>query len=107
MALTYTRVARVVAGNERTHIVDIVADATYSTGGYALTSADYASLGRSGAKIGDFLSLQSEENVGGTGCVLDRTNEKLLFFLGATECTTTISSKTVRVRIGFGYSNYK
>lgn len=111
MALTYTRVATLVAGNERTSIVDILADATYIvSGGYTLANSDAVAMtGKAGATVAELLSFTTECNLGGYEASLDRTSgsEKLKFLLGSAEATTTISSKTVRARVGFGYVNHK
>jgi hypothetical protein len=108
MALTTTVVAREAGGNSKCVVVDFLADATYAAGGYALAQSDLNKLtGLPGSVIGDLVSFTSEANTGATSTVLDRTNGKLMFFLGSTECTTTISSKTVRARVHYGYFSAK
>lgn len=104
-SLTYSRVARIVAGNARTHVLDITADSSYTAGGYTLAAADYTAMMQPGRTITDMVSFDAETNVGGTTLSLDRTNQKLKFYLGSTETTTTISSKTVRVNLTFGPTN--
>lgn len=112
MALTFVKVARGVAGNERFNIFDFTADNAYAAGGYTLAASDIATLTNPesrGAKsaVSDIISFDSETNVGGYNLSLDRANSKLKFFLGATEATTTISSATVRARVSYGFANSK
>lgn len=111
MALTYTQVAKLVQGNSRSNIVDIVADATYTASGYVLTTADYAGFFGSGLPVtttdadSRIVLFNAVPNAANTTCVYDKTNLKLLFFVGGSEATTTISSKTVRVEITHGVAN--
>lgn len=109
MALSYSRVARIVSGNAKERIIDFTADSAYTTGGYPLAASDFEQFTQDPSfnTTTSITFFKSEANSGGTSCVLDRTNSKLMFFLGGTECTTTISSKTVRARILYGLSNYK
>ena len=113
MGLTYSVVGKMNAGNFRTRVVDITADSTYTTSGYALTTADYSSL------IGGPLETTTTSadsriilfdvvpNITDTTAIYDSTNRKLLFFVGASEATTTISSKTVRCQIWHDPVNHK
>lgn len=107
MALSYSRKARLQTGNVYERVVDFTADATYSAGGYTLAASDFESfLQLPGATTSSALTFISEVNSGGTELALDRTNSKLMYFLGGTECTTTISSKTVRARIQYAPVNH-
>ncbi len=112
-SLTYSTVARIVAGNSRVRIVDVTADGTYSASGYTLAAADYTSLfGAPGTQsttqsLTYAVNFDSEVNVGGVSATLDRTNSKMLFWELAAQATTTISSKVVRVCVTHGLSNYK
>lgn len=105
MALTYKSAGRVVAGNEKARVIDFTADATYAAGGYALATADIESIAEPGQTVNTILFLDSETNVGGYSVTLDRPNSKLLFFLGGTQATTTISSTVVRARVTYGVAN--
>lgn len=112
-SLTYSTVARIVAGNSRVRIVDVTADGTYSTSGYALAAADYQALvggpniANTTTAISYIVNFDSETNAGGVTAALDRTNQKMLFFEAGAQATTTISSKVVRVAVTHGLSNYK
>lgn len=112
-SLTYSTVARIVAGNSRIRIVDVTADGTYSASGYTLAAADYTSLfGAPGTQtttqsLSYAVGFVSEVNVGGVRASLDRANSKMLFYEAGAQATTTISSKTVRVAVTHGLSNYK
>lgn len=98
---TYTSIARLSGGNYHERVVDVTADGTYSTGGYALATADYQALigGPNNRAIGDFYNFVAETNLGGYTVSLDRTNQKLVWLAAGAEATTTISSKVVRVRV--------
>ena len=106
-SLTYTKVAHESLGNALCEVVDIKADSAYPAGGYTLATADFETLLRPGATIGNMLSFVSEVNAAGYTCALDRTNSKLLFFLGNAQATTTVSTTTVRCRVYHGYVNHK
>lgn len=107
MANTYKNVAKVVAGNYRENIVDITPGAVYTTGGTALVTSDYEALTRPGETASTILSFTSEKNAAGATCGLDRTNNKLVFFVQGAEATATISTATVRVNVRYGYANHK
>ena len=112
-SLTYSTVARIVAGNERVRVVDVTADGTYSTSGYTLAAADYSALFGAPATITTTASLTNavfavcETNVGGVTATLDRANSKMLFWEAGAQATTTISSKVVRFKVSHGLSNFK
>lgn len=108
-SLTYSTVAKFGGGNFRARLVDVTADGTYSTGGYALATADLQALagGTNSRVIADLVSFDSETNLGGVQVSLDRTNTKLLFFEAGAQATTTISSKTVRCTVYHSLSNFK
>lgn len=112
-SLTYSTVARIVAGNSRIRIVDVTADGTYSASGYTLAAADYTALfGAPGTQtttqsLSYAVKFDSETNLGGVTATLDRTNSKMLFWEAGAQATTTISSKVVRVSVTHGLSNYK
>lgn len=109
-SLTYSTVALEKYGNVFCKVVDITADSSYTAGGYTPAAADISALARPIANSQTVtlpLSVDAEVNSGGTTIVFDRTNTKIMFFLGSTQCTTTISSKTVRCRVYFAHSNYK
>lgn len=107
MALTYTKIARVAAGNYKASIFDFKADTTYTAGGYALATADIEALvGPGRTDLSTVLSFASETSTGGVELALDRTNKKLMFFLGSTEATTTVSTVTVRGTIYHSFSNF-
>ncbi len=104
---TYSTVARLAGGNYKTRLVNVTADGTYSTGGYALAAADYQALcGGVSRVIGDLISFNSETNAAGYSVALDRTNQKLVWLAAGAEATTTISSKTVRVAVVHNAVNY-
>ena len=111
MALTYSTVGRLNAGNFRTRVVDITADSTYTTSGYALTTADYSSLlggpleTTTTSADSRIILFDCVPNASDTIGIYDSTNKKLLFFVGGSEATTTISSKTVRCQIWHDASN--
>lgn len=107
MALSYTRKARIVAGNSRVRIIDFTADATYAAGGYTLAASDFEAFTQdpSNNTTTSITFFDSETNAGGYSLSLDRANSKLKFYLGGTEATTTISSTTVRARLTYGISN--
>jgi hypothetical protein len=107
MALTYSKVARLAAGNYRKNVFDFTADATYTAGGYSLATADLEALIGPDATIGQIISFDSETNTAGVSLSLDRTNTKLKFYLGGTEATTTVSTASVRATLYHGASNYK
>lgn len=109
MALAYTRVASIVAGNSKQVLVDFTGDNAYATGGYTLAAADFEKMtGHASVQTTTSVSFfDSEVNASGYSLALDRANSKLKFYLGATEATTTTSSAVVRARLTFGLSNYK
>ena len=108
MALSYSKVGRVVAGNEKCAIVDFTADAAYAAGGYSLAASDFVSLTNvPGATTSTVTVLTSAQNAGGYTIALDKANSKLKYFLGGTEATTTVSSTVVRARLYFSESNSK
>ena len=112
-SLTYSTVARIVAGNSRIRIVDVTADGTYSASGYTLAAADYNALaGQPGTQTttlseSNIVNFDSEVNVGGVAATLDRTNSKMLFWEAGAQATTTISSKVVRVSVTHSLANFK
>lgn len=108
MALTYAKQAYVTGGNENVWVVDVTADSAYpSGGGYTLATADYEALTVPGVTAASqIISFDAETNTAGYTIALDRTNNKIKFILGGVEATTTVSTKTVRTRVGFGYVNY-
>lgn len=107
MPNTYTKVARVVAGNYREYILDLVPGAVYTAGGTALVTADYEAMTRPGETASTILSFTSEKNSAGATCSLDRTNNKMVFFIGGVEATATINTQSIRCTARFGYSNHK
>lgn len=107
MALTYTKKARIVAGNAKTAIVDFTADAAYAAGGYTLAASDFEKIAGDPSfnTTTSMTFFDSEVNAGGYSLCLDRANSKLKFYLGGTEATTTVSSTVVRARFTFAASN--
>lgn len=104
---TATRVAKVVAGNYREHIFDIKPGAVYTTGGVTVAQADYNVLARPGETASSILSFTSEVNAAGGTAALDRTNNKMLFFLLGAEQTATANTTSIRCSIRYGFSNAK
>ena len=108
MSLTYTKVAKLAAGNYRQTIYDFKADTTYTAGGYALTTTDIESIAGIGqTDLSGVVYFKSEVSTAGVTLALDRTNKKLMFFLGSTEATTTVSTVTVRGNVYHAAVNYK
>lgn len=107
MALAYATKARIVAGNSKTAIVDFTADSAYAAGGYSLAASDFEKLtgNPSFNTTTSITFFDSEVNASGYSLSLDRANSKVLYYLGGTEATTTVSSKVVRARLVFGASN--
>lgn len=82
MAIGYTIIKKGVAGNMRIHIVDIALDATYASGGYAITAAS-CGLGTIHAVV----ALNSTTD--GFLPVYDVANGKLQIYKGAATVTVT------------------
>jgi hypothetical protein len=108
MALTYTQIARVVAGNFKESTFDFTADATYSAGGYLLATGDLEKLSSGpGATTSSIVNFDSEVNAARASLAYDRANGKIMFLLGGTEATTTASTATIRATIRHSYVNHK
>lgn len=107
MAPTYATIAKLSLGNTLEKVVDITADAAYTAGGYTLGTTDFSALGVPGTVLGDLISFDSETNLGGVSTVLDRTNNKLMFWERGAQSTTTVTSTKVRVRVTYRPVNFK
>lgn len=111
MAVTIAIVKRLNAGNRRQVLADVTGPASYTTGGETLTVAQqnqlFPELGQ--AATVSFATpttfFQSERNSTGQQLVLDRTNNKMMFFAAGAEVasTTNLSAVTVRCKIDYGF----
>lgn len=103
MALTYTVVAKEVAGNSRAHYVQFTTDNTYAAGGYALAAADFETfLSPSYNTTTSVTAFISETNKSGYRVALDKANSKLVVFAPGAEATTTTSTQVVTARVTYG-----
>lgn len=108
MAVTLAVVQRNVVGNRRRVIVDVTGPASYTTGGEALTAAQYAflfpetSANASAAAFSNVVQFDSETNPTSTpaflSCVLDKAGNKMLYTTAGAQTTaaTNLSAQTVR-----------
>lgn len=115
MAVSFSVVRRSRQGNLRSVIVDMTGPASYTTGGEALTVAQYNALfpethGNANAlpaNANNILVFDAEPSTGGHTFVLDRANLKVMAFNGTTQITaaTNLSAVTARVAIVYQVSS--
>lgn len=103
MALTYSVVAKVTAGNEKAHYVQFTTDNSYVTGGYSLAASDFEQIMspsfNSTSSVSAFLSEVSKS---GYRLALDKAASKLVVFAPGAEATTTTSTQVITARVAFG-----
>lgn len=100
MAVTFSNVRRVVAGNHVRVVGTITGPASYTTGGETLSAAQIQILTNGGSKtsLSGCLTFDSEvEPANFRNLVLDRTNLKMLFSAGATQVVSTTNLSAVAI----------
>lgn len=114
MAVTFNVVKRISGGSARRVLVDITGPASYTTGGEALTTAQFAYLFpevASNASSADWTKVQlfdSECAVATTPAflqaALDKTNGKMAFTTAGAQvgAATNLSAQTVRAEFVYG-----
>jgi hypothetical protein len=109
MAVTAAIVKRNRAGNGYEAVVDITGPASYTTGGELLTAAQQATLmpelgGVQALDMSKATMFTSERDSAGRQLVLDKTNNKMMFFAAGAEVpnATNLSAVTIRCRIVYG-----
>ena len=108
MALTYTTVARGVAGNKKYRIVDFTADGVTTTS-YSLATSDLETLAEPGASATSIVSFDSEVFTNSTSNYSLSFNRSTpaLFFLANGAAVTSTLSVTVRACLSYAVSNPK
>lgn len=108
MAVTLAVVKRNVVGAQNVVTFDCTGPASYTTGGETLTAAQYGQLlGASPPAAAAFSSVQffeSERDTVGRQLVLDKANNKMMYFAAGAEVasTTNLSAVVIRGRAYFG-----
>ena len=106
MAVTLGTIKRNVYGVRKSATVPVTGPASYTTGGELLTLAQQQAImgGEFGGGTVNFASFgyfDSERSPAGITCVLDRTNNKLLFFAAGAEAGSGSNQSTVPVNVRF------
>lgn len=112
MAVTIAIVKRNVEGAAREVVVDVTGPASYTTGGETLTAAQQAQLfpengAPAAADFSKATFFESEvETANARYCILDKTNNKMMFFAGSTQVAnaTNLSAVTIRCRVEYGFA---
>lgn len=109
MAVTLNVVEQAVTEEGYISFVDVTGPASYTTGGEVLTAAQVNQLMPrlgGGAALADVSKIQfvhSETGPGGHSVAIDRTNQKVLFFIGPQVAgSTNLGTTTVRIRVKYG-----
>jgi len=92
MAATVTTVKSFVTGDRRVSIVNVTGDASYATGGYALTNQQI------GGDLETDLVIPTTATTGHTAA-WNASTGKLMFFAGGTEVTNATNVSTVTVPV--------
>ena|SRR5215831_7333988 len=111
MAVTIAIVKRNVEGQSIEVLADVTGPASYTTGGEALTAAQQTQLfpQQGSPAAADFTKavfFESEvEGVNARFLVLDKVNNKMMFWAGSTQvgAATNLSAVTIRCRIEYGF----
>jgi hypothetical protein len=111
VAVTIAIVKRNVEGGAREVVFDITGPASYTTGGEALTAAQQAQLMPeaglpAAADYSKAVFFESEvETANARYLILDKTNNKMMFFAGSTQVAgaTNLSAVVIRGRIEYGF----
>lgn len=109
MAVTISNVRHNVLGNVRQVTFDVAGPASYTTGGEALTAAQINELmphygGRLLATDSDKVSFfQSDRNASDQYMILDKANDKVMYFTNAGQiaATTNLSAVTLSAKIEY------
>lgn len=112
MAVTLNVVENSVSRDGYLTYIDVTGPASYTTGGETLTAAQ---VNQMMPKLGGGLLVtdvtkgqffESEIDASGRYLVLDRTNQKIMFWAGTqVAAATNLSAVTIRCRIKYGKTN--
>lgn len=107
MAVTIAVIRRNAQGAARTVDVDVTGPASYTTGGETLTTAQQSVILGVPVTTLDFSFCEffySERDTTGRQLVLDKTNNKMMFFAAGAEAASlaNLSAVTIRCKIHFG-----
>src|SRR5262245_44366684 len=108
MAVVFSNIKHYNEGGMRLTLATCTGPASYTTGGEALTAAQQASLmPENGVPAAVNMSavkfFESEQSVNGRWCVLDRTNNKLIYWTDAGEAGSGTNQSTFGVTVAFRY----
>lgn len=109
MAVTISNIERNVQGDKRIALFDVTGPASYTTGGEALTAAQLNDLmphyaGALAATDADKVKFfSSDSNASDQYMVLDRANDKIMYFTNAGQVAnaTNLSAVTIKARIEY------
>lgn len=112
MAVTITNVKKHRESTSYKSSFDVTGPASYTTGGETLTAAQQAQLfpengAPAAADFSKATFFESEvETANARYCILDKTNNKMMFFAGSTQVAnaTNLSAVTIRCRVEYGFA---